>query len=71
MQIQRRKRVPDHADCAAATLKYELLRGTIVNRTYGTHKNLNISLFLLTIFWSYLPWSPVLNHRNRPGIYLS
>ena len=27
-----------------------LLRGTIVNRTYGTHKNLNISLFLLTIF---------------------
>ena len=29
-----------------------LLRGTIpvVNRTYGTHKNLNTSLFLLTIF---------------------
>ena len=26
-----------------------LLRGTIVNRTYGTHKNLYISLFLPTI----------------------
>ena len=27
-----------------------LLRGTIVNRTYGTHKNLYVSPFLLTIF---------------------
>ena len=27
-----------------------LLRGTIVNRAYGTHKNLYISLFLLAIF---------------------
>ena len=27
-----------------------LLRGTIVNRTYGTHKHLHIFLFLLTIF---------------------
>ena len=27
-----------------------LLRGTIVNRTYGLHKNLYIDLFLLTIF---------------------
>ena len=27
-----------------------LLRGTIVNRAYGTHKNLYISVFLLTIF---------------------
>ena len=27
-----------------------LLRGTIVNRTYGTHKDLYIALFLLTIF---------------------
>ena len=26
-----------------------VLRGTIVNRTYGTHKNRYISLFLLTI----------------------
>ena len=29
-----------------------ILRGTIVNRTYGTHKNLCIYLFLLTIFGS-------------------
>ena len=27
-----------------------LLRGTTVNRTCGTHKNLHIYLFLLTIF---------------------
>ena len=27
-----------------------LLRGTILNRTYCTHKNLYISIFLLTIF---------------------
>ena len=27
-----------------------LLRGTIVNRTYGIHKNLYITPFLLTIF---------------------
>ena len=27
-----------------------LLRGAILNRTYGTHKTLYISLFLLTIF---------------------
>ena len=26
------------------------VQGTIVNRTYGTHNDLNISLFLLTIF---------------------
>ena len=29
-----------------------LLRGTIVNRTYGTHKNLYIFIFLLTMFGS-------------------
>ena len=29
---------------------FELLRGTIVNRTYGIHKNHDISPFLLTIF---------------------
>ena len=28
----------------------QLLRGSIVNRTYGEHKNLYISLFLLAIF---------------------
>ena len=27
-----------------------LLRGVIVNRIYGTHKNLYIYLFLITIF---------------------
>ena len=27
-----------------------LLRGTVLNRTYGTHKNLYISRFLLTTF---------------------
>ena len=27
-----------------------LLRGTIVTKTYGAHKNLHISLFLSTIF---------------------
>ena len=29
---------------------YPLLRGTLLNRTYGLYKNLYISLFLLTIF---------------------
>ena len=28
----------------------KLLRGTLVNRTYGGHKNLYIHIFLLTIF---------------------
>ena len=27
-----------------------VLRGTTVNRTYGTYSNLDISVFLLTIF---------------------
>ena len=43
-----------------------ILRGTIVNRTYGTNKNLYMSLFLLlnnNIFWSYLLWSPVIVAR--------
>ena len=31
-------------------LIFVLLRGTIVNRTHGTHKNLYIEPFLLTIF---------------------
>ena len=31
----------------------------MVNRTYGTHKNLYIFLFLLTMFWSDLLWYPV------------
>ena len=34
-----------------ATSEYELLlRGTLVNTTYGGHKNLYIHLFLPTIF---------------------
>ena len=39
-----------------------LLRGTIVNRTYGTHENLCISLFLPTIFGHtrYLLWPRVI-----------
>ena len=35
---------------AVAMEAASLLRGTIVNRTYGKHKTLNISLFLLAIF---------------------
>ena len=30
--------------------RYLRLRGTILNRIYGAHKNLYISLFLLTVF---------------------
>ena len=41
-----------------------LLRGTIVNRTYGLHKDLYIYLFLLIIFWSYLLWPPVIDHAD-------
>ena len=36
------------------------LRGAMVNRTYGAHKHLYIYLFLPTMFWSYLLWSPVI-----------
>ena len=39
------------------------LQGTIVNRTYGTHKNLDIYLFLLTIvgpiYYGRVPRKPV------------
>ena len=38
-----------------------ILRGTIVNRTYGAHKKLYIYLFLLTIFGPiYYVWYPVI-----------
>ena len=44
----------------------ELLRGIIVNRTYGAHKNLYIyicfPLFPNNI-WSYLLWSPAIVHH--------
>ena len=45
-----------------------LIRETIVNRTYGTHKILHISLFLLTLFGPtrYLLWSPVI--REAPSL---
>ena len=39
-----------------------LLRGAIVNRTYGIHKNLpgiHLPIFTNNI-WSYLLWSPVI-----------
>ena len=36
-----------------------VLRGGILNRTYGEYKNLYISLFLVTLFGPVLLWSPV------------
>ena len=36
--------------CVDELYDLQLLRGTILNRTYGAYKNLNISLFLPTIF---------------------
>ena len=33
----------------AAVIVVQILRGTIVNRTYGTHQKLDIDLFLLLI----------------------
>ena len=37
-----------------------VLLGTILNRTYDTHNNLYIYLFLLTKMWCYLLWSPII-----------
>ena len=37
-------------DAAVRNNEIILLRGTLVNRTYGVHKNLYIKPFLLTIF---------------------
>ena len=37
-----------------------LLRGTIVNRTYGTHKNLYIHPFFSKSIWSYLLCPPAI-----------
>ena len=42
--------IPLTLSCNFSLLLSLLLRGTIVNRTYGTHKNLYNSLFLLTKF---------------------
>ena len=41
---------PPHTDQTCSNKNIPLLRGIIVNRTYGTHKNLHISLFFPTIF---------------------
>ena len=48
-------------------LPYLLLRGGILNRAYGTHKNLHISLFLLTNSWSCLPRPPVIPAFSAAG----
>ena len=47
-----------------------LLRGTIVNRTYGTYKNLYIYLFLTNNIWFYLLWSPVIT-PTRSSLFLA
>ena len=39
--------------------------GTIVNRTYRTHKNLYTSLFLQTNSWSYFSMVPRINGMTR------
>ena len=49
-------------------LVLKVLRGAIFNRTYGTHKDLHISLFLLTIFGPILLWSPVIVVVLRGGV---
>ena len=41
-------------------LQFGLLRGTIVNRTYGIHKSLYISLHFTNNIWSYLLCPPVI-----------
>ena len=46
--------------------RWALLRGTRVNGTYVTHKNLYIYLFLLTILPCLL-WSPVIPQRVLDG----
>ena len=40
------------------TMVGALIRGAIVTRTYGTHKHLYISLFLLTIFGPIIDYGP-------------
>ena len=37
-----------------------ILRGAIVNRTYGKHKKLNILSVFTNNIWSYLLWSPAI-----------
>ena len=63
--VCRRGRIPPvlllGAPAARRRLIMPLSRGATVNRTYGTDKNLYISLFLLNNICSYLLWS---HHRN-------
>ena len=54
-----------------SALREELLRGGTVNRAYGTHKNLYVSLFLITMFWSCLPWPPVIPVRMENALVCS
>ena len=47
-------------------LQLLIIRGTILNRTYGTHKNLYIYIAIFTNnIWSYLLWSPVIRGREE------
>ena len=47
-----------------------LLRGTIVKRTYGTHKNLYISTIFSVSIWFYILWPPVIVCSPVVGIKL-
>ena len=52
-----------HNQCPCRLLYHIIPGGTIVNRTYGTYKNLCIYLFFTNInnnVWSYLLWFPVI-----------
>ena len=44
-----------------------VLRGALLNRTYGKHKHLYISLFLLTIFGPIYLKSPVILNISKKG----
>ena len=44
---------------------YDYFRGTIVNRTYGEHKNLCTPLFLPSIFGPILLWPPVIGGERE------
>ena len=41
-----------------------VLRGAIVNRTYGAHKNMCCSHIITDNIWSDLPWPPVIVRVN-------
>ena len=44
-----------------------LLRGTVVSRTYGAHKKLYISVFLLTISGPIYYGPPQIGGRKKEG----